>query len=75
MPDASLMQRGLLLCLLQLVMAGLAQRLKVRFIPEQTLITTVWLDVVAYQEAGVALDASTLTALAGEQVSEEDVMA
>jgi hypothetical protein len=43
------MQARLLFLLLHLIVAGLAQGLKVLFIPEQALVTTMGLDVVAYQ--------------------------
>lgn len=48
-PNAALMLGFLLGSLLQAVMAGLAEGLKVVFIPEQPLITTMGLDVVAHE--------------------------
>ena len=72
MPDAALVQRCLLFALLDGVVAGLAEGLKIAFIPEQTLIASVWLDVVAHQERGITLQPSACLVLADVEIAKED---
>lgn len=69
-PNASRLQRRLLLPLLLAIVAGLQQRLDVGLIPEQTLVTSVGLLVVGYQQRGVALKHAA-AALAGVSVTQE----
>lgn len=55
----------LLFGLLEPVMARLAEGLKVRLIPEQPLITTMGLDVIANELAGVPFEPAAALPLAG----------
>lgn len=67
-PDAG----PVLLGLLELVVAGLAERLDVVLVPEEIRVATVRDDVVTDQERSVRLDPAALGTLAGEEISGED---
>jgi hypothetical protein len=61
-PNAALIERRLLGSLLVSIVADLAKRLQVAWIPEQSLITTMRSLVVTDQQRGVAPRTSALSA-------------
>lgn len=56
-------------------MAGLAERLQVAFIPKQSIVAAMRLDVIAHKLRSIALDMSATFHLAPEQVSLENLKA